>query len=357
MPRGLATRGHDLIPPKERKLMPSMHVVQVAAAGAKLELVERDVPEPGPREVRVRVQACGVCHSDALTVEGGMPVEYPRVPGHEIAGVVDAVGDGVDAWKVGDRVGVGWFGGCCFVCEPCRRGNFIACENGQVAGISYDGGYAEAMIAPAEALARIPDELSDADAAPLLCAGITTFNALRGSVARPGDLVAILGVGGLGHLGIQYAAKMGLEVVAIARGTDKEPLARELGAHHYINSTADDVAAELRALGGASVVLATVTASAAMAAALGGLRPGGQLVVVGASADPIEVPPFAIIPGSTAVQGHASGTSKDSEDALAFSALTGVRPRIETVPLAQAQAAYDKMMAGDARFRMVLTMS
>jgi propanol-preferring alcohol dehydrogenase len=334
-----------------------MQAVQVAAAGGKLELVERDLPEPGRGQVRVRVQACGVCHSDSVTVEGYMPVEYPRVPGHEVAGVVDALGDGVKVWKVGDRVGVGWFGGCCFVCDPCRRGDFISCENGLVSGISYDGGYAEAMIAPAEALARIPDDLADADAAPLLCAGITTFNALRESAARPGDLVAVLGVGGLGHLGIQYAAKMGMEVVAIARGTDKEPLARELGAHHYVDSTVSDVAAELEALGGATVVLATVTAGAAMSAALGGLRPRGQLVVVGAAPDPIEVPPSAIIAGSKAVQGHASGTSKDSEDTLAFSVLTGVRPLIETVPLAEAPAAYDKMMAGDARFRMVLTMT
>jgi D-arabinose 1-dehydrogenase-like Zn-dependent alcohol dehydrogenase len=334
-----------------------MKAIHVAAAGGQLELVDRDLPEPGRGQVRVRVQACGVCHSDSITVQGYMPIDYPRVPGHEVAGVVEALGEGVKAWQVGDRVGVGWFGGCCFVCEQCRRGNFIACENGLVPGVSYDGGYAEAMIAPAEALARIPDELSDADAAPLLCAGITTFNALRRSVARPGDLVAVLGVGGLGHLGIQYAAKMGQEVVAVARGTEKEPLARELGAHHYVDSTAADVAAALKALGGATVVLATVTAAGAMSAALGGLKPNGQLVVVGASPDPLEVPPAAIIAGSTAVKGHASGTSKDSEDTLGFSVLTGVRPRIETVPLAEAQAAYDKMMAGDARFRMVLTMS
>jgi propanol-preferring alcohol dehydrogenase len=318
--------------------------------------VTRDVPEPGRGEVRVRVQACGVCHSDAVTVEGHMPIEYPRIPGHEVAGVVDAIGEGVEGYAPGDRVGVGWFGGCCFHCEPCRRGNFIACENGKVSGVSYDGGYAEAMVAPWEALARIPDDLSDAEAAPLLCAGITTFNALRSSVARPGDRVAILGVGGLGHLGIQYAARMGLEVVAIARGTDKEPLARELGAHHYVDSTATDVAEGLTALGGVQVVLATVTVAAAMTDTLGGIKPGGQLVVVGAPRDPLEVPAFALIPGSSAIQGHATGTSKDSEDTLAFSALTGVRPRIETVPLAEAPAAYDKMMAGDARFRMVLTM-
>ena len=336
--------------------MPTMNAVQVPAAGGGLEHVQRDVPEPGRDQVRVRVQACGVCHSDSITVEGHMPIEYPRVPGHEVAGVVDAVGDGVEGYAPGDRVGVGWFGGCCFHCEPCRRGNFIACENGKVSGISYNGGYAEMMVAPWEALARIPDDLSDADAAPLLCAGITTFNALRASVGRPGDRVAILGVGGLGHLGVQYAAKMGLEVVAIARGTDKEPLARELGAHHYVDSTAGDVAEALTALGGVQVVLATVTVADAMTATLGGIKPGGQLVVVGAPPDPLAVPAFALIPGSSAVQGHASGTSRDSEDTLAFSALTGVRPRIETVPLAEAPAAYDRMMAGDARFRMVLTM-
>ena len=336
--------------------MPTMNAVQVPAAGGGLEHVQREVPEPGRGEVRVRVQACGVCHSDAVTVEGHMPIEYPRIPGHEVAGVVDAVGEGVEGFAPGDRVGVGWFGGCCFHCEPCRRGNFIACENGKVSGISYDGGYAEAMVAPWEALARIPDDLSDAEAAPLLCAGITTFNALRSSVARPGDRVAILGVGGLGHLGVQYAARMGHEVVAIARGTDKEPLARELGAHHYVDSTATNVAEALTALGGVQVVLATVTVAGAMTATLGGIKPGGQLVVVGAPPDPLEVPAFALIPGSSAVQGHASGTSRDSEDTLAFSALTGVRARIETVPLAEAPAAYDKMMAGDARFRMVLTM-
>jgi D-arabinose 1-dehydrogenase-like Zn-dependent alcohol dehydrogenase len=337
--------------------MTTMKVARVPEQGAKFEIADVDLPEPGRGEVRVKVQACGICHSDSLTVHGAMGNTFPRVPGHEIAGVVDAVGEGVEPWEVGDRVGVGWFGGCCFICEPCRRGDFISCENGRVPGIAYDGGYAEAMIAPAEALARIPADLSDEDAAPLLCAGITTFNALRESVARPGDLVAILGVGGLGHLGIQYAAKMGFEVVAIARGTEKEPLARELGAHHYLDSTAVDAGAALRELGGATVVLATVTASDAMSATLAGLEPRGQLVVVGASGDPIEVPPFAIIPGSTAVQGHASGTSRDSEDTLRFSALTGVRPQIETMPLEEAQAAYDKMMAGDARFRMVLTMA
>lgn len=336
--------------------MATMKMVRVPEANAKFELVEVDIPEPGPGQVRVKVHACGVCHSDSLTVMGAMGNDFPRAPGHEVAGEIDAVGEGVEAWEAGERVGVGWFGGCCFTCEPCRRGDFIACENGLVSGIAYDGGYAEYMVAPAEALARIPEDLSAVDAAPLLCAGITTFNALRQSVARPGDLVAILGVGGLGHLGVQYAAKMGFEVVAIARGEEKGPLAKELGAHHYIDSTASDVAEELNRLGGAKVVLATVTVPDAMTPALAGLKPGGQLIVVGASADPMQVPPLALIPGSTAVQGHASGTSQDSEDTLRFSTLTGVRPTIETVPLEEAQAAYDKMMSGDARFRMVLEM-
>lgn len=334
----------------------TMKMARVPEANAAFELVDVEIPEPGAGEVRVKVHACGVCHSDSLTVMGAMGNDFPRAPGHEVAGEIDALGHGVGAWSAGDRVGVGWFGGCDFTCEACRRGDFISCANGRVAGISYDGGYAEYMIAPAEALARIPDDLSDVDAAPLLCAGITTFNALRESVARPGDLVAIIGVGGLGHLGIQYAAKMGFEVVAIARGAEKGPLAKELGAHHYIDSTTSDVAEELTKLGGAQVALATVTVPDAMTPALGGLKPRGQLIIVGASPDPMQVPPFALIPGSTAVQGHASGTSQDSEDTLRFSALTGVRPAIETMPLAEAQAAYDRMMRGDARFRIVLTM-
>ena len=333
-----------------------MKLVRVPEANAPFEIVDAPIPEPRTGQVRVKVHACGVCHSDELTVTGAMGSAFPRSPGHEIAGEIDAVGDGVTGWSAGDRVGVGWFGGCDFTCEACRRGDFISCENAQVPGIAYDGGYAEYMVAPAEALARIPDDLSDVDAAPLLCAGITTFNALRESVARPGDLVAILGIGGLGHLGVQYAVKMGFEVVAIARGEEKGPLAKALGAHHYIDSTASDVAAELKALGGAQVVLATVTVPDAMTPALGGLKPRGELVVVGASADPLQVPPFAIIPGSRAVQGHASGTAQDSEDTLRFSMLTGVRPTIETRPLVEAQAAYDRMLSGDARFRMVLTM-
>ncbi len=334
-----------------------MKTARIPAANAKFELTDVEIPEPGPRQVRVRVHACGVCHSDVLTVIGMMGNSYPRTPGHEIAGVVDALGEGVTSWTVGDRVGVGWFGGCDFTCEACRRGDFISCENSQIPGIAYDGGYAEYMVAPAEALARIPDDLSHVDAAPLMCAGITTFNALRESVARPGDLVAILGVGGLGHLGIQFAAKMGFEVAAIARGTDKEPLAKKLGAHHYIDSKASNVAEELNKLGGAQVVLATVTVADAMTVTLDGLKARGQLVVVGAPSDPLQVPGASIIFKSSAVQGHASGTSQDSEDTLRFSAITGVRPMIETMPLSEAQAAFDKMMSGDARFRMVLTMT
>lgn len=333
-----------------------MKIARVPAANEKFEIVDVEIPEPGPGHVRVKVHACGVCHSDLLTVIGMMGNSFPRAPGHEVAGVVDSVGDGVTTWKPGDRVGVGWFGGCDFTCEACRRGDFISCENGQIPGISYDGGYAEYMVAPAEALARIPDDLSYVEAGPLLCAGITTFNALRESVARPSDVVAVLGVGGLGHLGIQFAAKMGFETVAIARGTDKEPLARKLGAHHYIDSKASDVAKELTKLGGAQVILATVTVADAMSATIEGLKARGQLVVVGAPPEPMQTPLSPLIFKSAAVQGHASGTSQDSEDTLRFSALTGVRPMIETVPLSDVQAAYDKMMSGAARFRMVLTM-
>jgi propanol-preferring alcohol dehydrogenase len=334
----------------------TMKIARVPAANEKFEMADVEIAEPSRGQVRIKVHACGVCHSDSITVAGVLGNSFPRAPGHEVAGAVDAVGEGVTAWSVGDRVGVGWFGGCDFTCEPCRRGDFISCENGQVPGIAYDGGYAEYMVAPAEALARIPDDLSDVDAAPLLCAGITTFNALRESVARPGDVVAILGVGGLGHLGIQFAAKMGFEVVAIARGTEKEPLAKDLGAHHYIDSRVSNVAEELNKLGGAQVVLATATVADAMTATLDGLKARGQLYVVGAPNDPLQVSGTSIIFKSSSVQGHASGTSQDSEDTLRFSALTGVRPMIETMPLSEAQAAYDKMMSGAARFRMVLTM-
>jgi D-arabinose 1-dehydrogenase-like Zn-dependent alcohol dehydrogenase len=336
--------------------MPKMRVVQVARKGGPFELVEREVPQPKPGEVRIKVQACGVCHSDSFAKEGLSPsVAYPIVPGHEIAGVIDAVGAAVIGWSVGTRVGVGWFGGHCGRCEPCRRGDLVDCRNLRIPGITCDGGYAEAMVAPADALAVIPDELSAADAAPLLCAGVTTYNALRQSGARPGDLVAILGVGGLGHLGVQFAAKMGFRTVAIARGRDKEPLARRLGAHVYLDSQSQDVAAELTALGGARTILATVTSGKAMGAVIPGLAVRGKLVVVGAGMDPIEVSALDLIGGSRTVTGHASGTSIDSQDTLAFSALSGVRPTIETMPLERAAEAYDKMMRNAARFRMVLT--
>lgn len=329
--------------------------VQVTTTGT-LEMVERDVPTPGRGEVVVRVEACGVCHSDAFTVEGWMPgIELPRVPGHEIAGSVSAVGEGVEPWSVGDRVGIGWFGGSCGHCDSCRRGDFISCPDGKVPGIAYDGGYADHVVVPQDALAAIPDDLSAEQAAPLMCAGITTFNALRDSGARAGDLVAVLGVGGLGHLGVQMARRMGFETVAIARGTDKKEQAERLGAHHYVDSTAQDVAEALQALGGASAILATVTAPDAMSAVVGGLRPRGRMVVVGASTDPIQVPPFALIPGSTGIVGHASGTSKDSEDTMRFAVLQGVESMIETFPLDRAAEGYARMMSGDARFRVVLT--
>ena len=336
--------------------MSTMRAIQVANKGGPLELVERELPQPGRGHVRIKVQACGVCHSDSIAKEGLFPnVPYPIVPGHEIAGVIDALGEDVIGWEIGARVGVGWFGGHCGRCEPCRRGDLIDCRILRIPGVNYDGGYAEAMVAPADALALIPEELSAVDAAPLLCAGVTTFNALRESGARPGDLVAILGIGGLGHLGVQFAAKMGFRTVAIARGDDKEPLARQLGAHIYLNSQTQDVAAELTKLGGAKTILATVTSGKAMSAVIPGLAVRGKLVVVGVGMDPIEVSTFDLIGGSRSVVGHASGASIDSQDTLAFSALSGVRPTIETMPLERAAEAYDKMMRNEARFRMVLT--
>ena len=336
--------------------MSKVRVVQVSHKGGPFQLVERTMPEPKRGEVRIRVQACGVCHSDVIAKEGLFPnVSYPIVPGHEVAGVVEAVGPDVVGWDVGTRVGVGWFGGHCGHCEPCRRGDLIDCRNLRIPGLSYDGGYAEAMIAPADALALIPDDLPAAEAAPLLCAGVTTFHALRESGARPPDVVAVLGVGGLGHLGVQFSAKMGFRTVAIARGKDKEPLARKLGAHAYLDSQTQDVAAELQKLGGAKAVLATVTNAKAMSAVIPGLSVRGRLIVLGVDAEPIQVGMLDLIGGSRAVVGHASGASIDSQDTLAFSALTGVRPMIETVPLEQANAAFDKMMRNEARFRMVLT--
>jgi D-arabinose 1-dehydrogenase-like Zn-dependent alcohol dehydrogenase len=304
----------------------------------------------------VRVQACGVCHSDSYSKEGGFPgVSFPIVPGHEIAGTLDALGHGVKGWEVGQRVGVGWFGGNCGYCESCRRGDLIACANMGIPGVTFDGGYADYVVVPAAAMAAIPDELAAEDAAPLLCAGITTYNALRNSGARGGDLVGILGVGGLGHLGVQFAAKLGFDTVAIARGREKEELALSLGAHRYIDSTSQDPAAELMRLGGAKVILATVTNAAAMTAVVGGLGVRGKLLVVGASMEPLEIPPAMLIGGNKTIQGHASGTARDSEDTLAFSVLSGVRPKIETLPLERAEEAYERMMSGDARFRMVIT--
>lgn len=336
--------------------MAHMRAVQVTSANGPFELVERDIPEPAARHVRVRVQACGVCHSDSITKQSLFPgIQYPRVPGHEVVGIVDAVGADVPNWKTGQRVGAGWHGGHCGHCTSCRRGDFITWANGQIPGITYDGGYADYMVAPFEALASVPDDLSSEDAAPLLCAGITTFNALRNSGARAGDLVAILGIGGLGHLGFQFAAKMGCHTVAIARGKDKEPLARKLGAHHYIDSNIRDVAAELTKLGGARVVLATVTNSQAMVATIGGLGVDGKLIIVGAAAEPLEAPPLALLLARRGIRGWPSGTSIDSEDTMAFSALAHIRPMIETMPLERAEEAYDRMMRGDARFRMVLT--
>ncbi|MBS0579287.1 MAG: alcohol dehydrogenase catalytic domain-containing protein [Proteobacteria bacterium] len=335
--------------------MARMKVAQVARANAGLELVERDIPVPGAGQVRIKVQACGVCHSDMFTVTGAFPgLQLPRVPGHEVVGVIDAVAADVPDWKQGMRVGVGWHGGHCGHCSSCRRGDFITCRFGQIPGISYDGGYAEYMIAPFEALASVPVELQAAEAAPLLCAGITTFNALRHSGAGAGDLVAILGIGGLGHLGVQFANRMGFRTVAIARGADKGPLATKLGACAYIDSTAQDVATELTRLGGARVILATVTDAKSMTSAIGGLGIDGKLLVVGASGEPIEVPPLMLIGARRSVAGWPSGTSIDSEDTLNFSVQAQVRPMIETFPLARAPEAYARMMSGKARFRVVI---
>jgi D-arabinose 1-dehydrogenase-like Zn-dependent alcohol dehydrogenase len=332
-----------------------MRVVQVSQPKGRLEVVERDIPEPGPRQVRIKVEACGICHSDSYVVEGTFPgVRYPAVPGHEIAGRIDAVGPEITTWRTGQRVGVGWFGGNCGVCPRCRRGDFITCRNLRVPGIHYDGGYADYMLAPIEALATIPDELEAAAAAPLLCAGITTFNALRNSGARAGDRVAILGIGGLGHLGVQFAAKMGFRTVAIARGKDKEKLALELGAHHYIDSQTQDAAKVLTELGGAKVILATATSGKAMTPLVDGLGIDGTLIVLGASPEAIEVGPFHIIGERRGVRGWPSGTSIESEDTLRFSALAGVAAMIETFPLAKAAEAYARMLSGKARFRVVL---
>ena len=338
--------------------MPSVfgRAFQVASAGGDFQLVQREFPEPGAGQVRIRVQACGVCHSDSITKLGLFPgIQYPRVPGHEVAGVIDAVGSDVPVFKAGQRVGLGWHGGHCNYCTPCRRGDFILCENGQIAGISYDGGYADYVIAPANALALIPDDLADTDAAPLMCAGVTTYNSLRHSGAKPGDLVAILGIGGLGHLAVQFAAKSGYNTVAIARGADKGPLAKQLGADHYIDNTTQDFAAELQKLGGATVILSTLTDADALAKATGGLGPNGKLIILGVPEKPIELSVIPLIMGNRTVAGWASGTGMDSEDTLNFSKLKGVKPQIETYSLDKAPDAYDRMMSGKALFRVVIT--
>jgi D-arabinose 1-dehydrogenase-like Zn-dependent alcohol dehydrogenase len=334
-----------------------MKVAQVSNPGADFRIVEREIPKPGAGHVRIKVQACGVCHSDVLTKEGSWPgIQYPRVPGHEVAGIIDEVGAGASEWKKGQRVGVGWHGGQDGTCRECRRGDFRNCRNLKIPGISYDGGYQEFMVAPVEALVAIPDSLRDADAAPLLCAGITTYNSLRHSGAFPGDLVAVQGVGGLGHLGIQFAQKFGYKVAAIGRGSENASLAKKLGASVYIDSQSTNAAQELQKLGGARVILATAPSSKAMSELVDGLGPNGKLIVVGATFDPIEVTPIQLITGSRTIQGWSTGTPADAEDTLRFAELTGVRPMIETYPLEKAAEAYSRMLSGKAQFRVVLTM-
>ncbi|MEU3352471.1 alcohol dehydrogenase [Streptomyces sp. NPDC037389] len=339
--------------------MSTYRVVQVTTPNGPFELAEREVPRPGPGQVRIAVEACGVCHSDAMFVSGGLPgVSFPEVPGHEIAGRVEELGDGAGdhGWRVGDRVAVGWFGGSCGHCGPCRKGDFIVCRNLKVPGWAYDGGFAEKVIAPVDALARIPDGLTAADAGPMACAGVTVFNGLRRSSARPGDLVAVLGLGGLGHLGVRYAVAMGFETVAIARGPEKAGFAKELGAHHYVDSTSGTPAGEaLQALGGAKVVLATAGNSEAITATVEGLAPRGELVVIGADTAPLGINPAQLLMDARVLRGHPSGTAQDVADTMAFSVLHDIRPMTETVPLERAEEAYQKMLAGKARFRMVLT--
>jgi len=335
----------------------TMKVAQVSSPGADFQIVEREIPKPDAGQVRIKVQACGVCHSDVLTKDGLWPgIQYPRIPGHEVAGIIDEVGAGVSAWKKGQRAGVGWHGGHDNTCRECRRGDFRNCRNQQVCGISYDGGYQQYMVAPVEALVAIPETLRDVDAGPLLCAGITTYNALRHSGAMPGDLVAVLGIGGLGHLGIQFANKFGYQVAAIGRGSEDASLAKKLGANLYIDNRSTNAAEELQKLGGARVILATAPNSKAMSELIDGLGPNGKLIVIGATSDPIEVTPIQLITGSRTIQGWAAGTPADSEDTLRFAELTGVRPMIETYPLEKAAEAYARMMSGHAEFRVVLTM-
>lgn len=336
--------------------MPNMRVVQVSRPGGPFEIVEREIPQPGPRQVRVKVLACGLCHSDSLTKEGHFPgITYPRVPGHEIAGVIDAIGSEVPRWTMGQYVGVGWLGSYCGYCDSCRRGSFITCANQRVTGITMDGGYQDYVLVPFEGLALIPDEISPVAAGPLMCAGITTFNSLRNSGARGGDTVAVLGMGGLGHLAVQFASKMGFHTIAIARGTDKEPVAKQLGARRYIDSTVGDPAAELQRLGGAKIIVATATSAQAMAATIGGLSLDGRLVVLGADFTPMALNTAALIGKRTGLYGWPSGSSIDSEDTMKFAAITGVRPMTETFRLERAQEAYDRMMSNRARFRVVLT--
>jgi len=335
-----------------------MKAVQISKPGGNFEAVERPIPEPQRGQVRIKVEACGICHSDALVKEGHWPgLQYPRVPGHEIAGRIDKAGADVTQWKAGQRVGVGWHGGHCFVCDSCRRGDFINCKVEKITAIHFDGGYAEYMIAPAEAVALMPDDLPSDEAAPLLCAGITVFNALRNSGARAGDLVAVQGIGGLGHLGIQYARQMGFHTIAIGRGGDKQPLAKKLGAHQYIDTSAADPVEALQKMGGARIILATAPDSKAMSALFNGLSERGTFMVVGAGFDPLTITPIQLIQGSKVLRGWASGTARDSQDTLEFSAFSGVRPMIERYPLEKAADAYTQMISGKARFRVVLTMS
>ena len=339
--------------------MAKMRAAQITGPNRPIEIVEREIPEPGHGEVRIRVEACGVCHSDSFTKEGTLPgIQYPRVPGHEVAGIIDAIGPGIAGWTLGQRAGIGWHGGHCGYCDSCRRGDFVTCQVApQVTGIAYDGGYAEYMIAPAGALALIPEGLSAVDAGPLMCAGVTTFNPLRNSGARSGDLVAVLGIGGLGHLGVQFAAKMGFQTVAIARGRDKEALARQLGARQYIDSESQNAVAELAKMGGAKIILATVTSGKAMSAVLGGLGVNGKLVILGAAHEPLEVNGPLMIGGRRSIMGWPSGSSIDAQDTLSFSMLNDVRAMTEVFPLERAADAYDRMISGKARFRAVLTMS
>lgn len=334
-----------------------MKAVQISKPGGNFEVVERPIPQPARGQVRIKVEACGICHSDALVKEGLWPgIQYPRVPGHEIAGHIDAVGPDVTQWKPGQRVGVGWHGGHCFQCEPCRRGDFVNCAFEKITAIHFDGGYAEYMAVPAEAVALMPDDLPIDEAAPLLCAGITVYNALRNSGARAGDLVAIQGIGGLGHLGIQYARQMGFHTVAIGRGGDKQALAKKLGAHTYVDTSTGPPAQALQKLGGANIILATAPDSKSMSALVDGLGPNGTLMIVGAGFESLTVTPLQLIGGRKSIRGWASGTAKDSQDTLEFSALSGVRPMIERYPLEKAANAYDQMISGRARFRVVLTM-